>query len=463
MRTALAAIALLALAAPAFATDRVVGRNKPYRTIQAAVAAARSGDRILVGPGVYRENVVFDGLDDLQFIGRRAVWDGQIGPGESGDCLSGRGQGTLVQGFTFRHGHSHVVIEGDATHVTKCLSRNAGDAAFRLAGKGVTVDGNRVVGSAQAAVEVQGSSATMTRNQVRNCGSVGLAALGDLADVEGNDVRTSDGGAYVVGDDASIVANTTVNVAYAGVFAAGDHVSVVGNSCTNTAHGSGVVVHGDSMEVASNRVNGGRGGLELHGDSVSVHDNVIRSTGGVIRRLAIDGGDGAVSLDPSSVGGGTVERNTVSDAGTTGYRLTSRNLTVRSNSALRCGAPWSGGFVIEGDGVVVEDCTAEACTRSGFVVSGASVRLTRCTATNCGGDGFRVFGDAPLLTSLRAKDNSAEGLDNRGTLTVMQGCTLLGNRIDVACDVVHGASFDGSIEGSTYETGGPDTAPEVDG
>ena len=82
----LAAFALAVFATTSWAATLRVGKRKPFKTIEAAVAAANNGDKIVVDRGVYRENVSFNTtIDRLQIIGRRAIWDGGRRTGEPVD------------------------------------------------------------------------------------------------------------------------------------------------------------------------------------------------------------------------------------------------------------------------------------------------------------------------------------------------------------------------------------------
>ncbi|MBN1518098.1 hypothetical protein JXA32_16170, partial [Candidatus Sumerlaeota bacterium] len=47
----------------AFASTLVVGASGDYTTIQSAIDAAADGDEIIVEPGVYYENIEFNGKD----------------------------------------------------------------------------------------------------------------------------------------------------------------------------------------------------------------------------------------------------------------------------------------------------------------------------------------------------------------------------------------------------------------
>src|SRR6185295_5939010 len=103
---AAASLTLVLFAAPARATDRRVP-SATFPTIGAAVAMARPGDRILVGPGIYQANVTST-VPNLQFIGRSSIWDGTLTNGAAGVCLTSTGDLTVVQGFIFRAGASNV-------------------------------------------------------------------------------------------------------------------------------------------------------------------------------------------------------------------------------------------------------------------------------------------------------------------------------------------------------------------
>jgi pectin methylesterase-like acyl-CoA thioesterase len=89
----------------ATATASGVTRRVPedYRTIQAAVDAARPGDLVLVGPGVYREEVKVR-TPSLVLRGRdrnRVVVDGEF---RRANAVSVTADGVAVENLTVRHG-----------------------------------------------------------------------------------------------------------------------------------------------------------------------------------------------------------------------------------------------------------------------------------------------------------------------------------------------------------------------
>ena len=141
-----AGLALILLAKPALAADHKVPSQFP--TIGAAVAAALPGDRIMVGPGIYQENVVST-VSNLQFIGKSAVWDGTLTNGNAAACLTSTGDVVSVQGFTFRAGPGSaplVSLTGNGCKVSKCSAqsrsqfRGAGGRFLKMTGNSNLVD-----------------------------------------------------------------------------------------------------------------------------------------------------------------------------------------------------------------------------------------------------------------------------------------------------------------------------------
>jgi hypothetical protein len=112
--------ATLALAAGcAQATDIQVPADWP--TIQQGIAAAEPGDRVLVAPGVYFEQVDFKGKD-IQVIGTGGASVTVIDGGGAGTVVSflaGETQAAMLSGFTVRNGDADngggIQILGDAS------------------------------------------------------------------------------------------------------------------------------------------------------------------------------------------------------------------------------------------------------------------------------------------------------------------------------------------------------------
>lgn len=457
---ALAGVAVLAAAVPSLAADLQVGKGRRYATIQAAVDAAVPGDRIVVARGVYREFVTFVGKDDLTFVGRGAVWDGQISRGNAAPCLEFEASGVSVEGFTFRNGAYHVRAWGDRNTVRKCVSRNADGWAFRMEASGATVASCRVSGVRGMAIEILGDSATVTSNRCANSENAAVGVQGAGARVVRNVVQTVRDGAgmYVHGDDAQVLSNKVTNTALGAIVVSGEDVVVTGNVCAHTAHEACIDVTGPRATVEDNRVTGSADvGVSVSGEGMSVRRNRVASS--------LRGAPGFVLRNTDSPGGGTVEDNVAVRAGQVGFELSLVNTTVRRCVAVDCGRGDGAAFWITGTQTAIVACRAEGAFETAFAVHGNDLDLEGCVARDATGDGFQVRGPDNRLVDCQATGCGGEGLDNGATETALDGCTLRGNRIDLACDILSGATFRDAARletDNTWVTGGPDTQPERD-
>lgn len=94
--------------------QRVLRVPSQYRTIQAAIDAARNGDVVLVAAGLYRENLDFKGkaVTVRSAAGAvRTVVDGSS-KGSVVVFRSGEGPGSVLAGFTLRNGGGTLLTGG---------------------------------------------------------------------------------------------------------------------------------------------------------------------------------------------------------------------------------------------------------------------------------------------------------------------------------------------------------------
>uniref|UniRef100_A0A7C4CBJ1 Right handed beta helix domain-containing protein n=1 Tax=candidate division WOR-3 bacterium TaxID=2052148 RepID=A0A7C4CBJ1_UNCW3 len=138
--------------------DKVVAKSgrADYRTIQAALAAARDGDVILVRPGTYREEVKLpENRKGIELVGAgpdKTVID--AGGGYA--AVRFNGDRHRVSGFTLRGGSSHgAYVPGGKHRIERCLITGNGDRGVYLStmsgdGRAVidhcTIVANRVSG-----------------------------------------------------------------------------------------------------------------------------------------------------------------------------------------------------------------------------------------------------------------------------------------------------------------------------
>ena len=124
----LLAMAICVLVSTAAAQGATLSVPRDYRTIQAALNNARSGDRILIEPGVYRENIVIpnEGLlltgtdpDDPTVVAKTVIDGSREGP-----VITVRHVDITIRGSTITNGSSNVgagvFAEGSSLRIESC-------------------------------------------------------------------------------------------------------------------------------------------------------------------------------------------------------------------------------------------------------------------------------------------------------------------------------------------------------
>lgn len=422
---------LLAAASPALARDLQVGPGRAWERIGDAVAAARSGDRIVVAPGVYNESVSTD-VSGLTFLARGAVvWDAATSGKPVvplGGCLSVTADDLVVQGFRFRGGAVHVLVDGANARIRNCTSDGAQLGAFGVRGYGARIEGSTVRGAVGAAVQIDGSHALVARNRFAGVRGTAVAVVGDAAVVRGNTVTGTEegGGIDVSGDDATVASNTLTNVDGVGVVVRGDGASLRSNRVTRV-RGAGLAAIGDVAHVERNTVLDALGaGLYVVADSMTVVGNRVE------RVVGMNIVAGVFLAQYGESGGGRAERNTVRDAAGSGFLLQSRNLRFGGNRALRCGTRSEAAVVVLGAETTLTGCLASGGGATGFEIRGDGDTLVRCTSSANDGDGFRAVGEGATLTDCVATGNAAHGIVNLGLVTSLLRGRFTGNGQDVA-------------------------------
>jgi parallel beta-helix repeat protein len=443
----IAAIVVAASATTSLGADLRVGAGQTYSKIQDAVNAAKAGDRILVGKGVYAENVTA-ALDGLQFVGAKgAVWDGNIGAA-GGSCLSAAAKNVVVQGFSFRNGTTQVAISGDGARILKCSSTGAAGAAFRIDGNGARIESCSFVGSSDQAVVVYGAGAAVRKNRIDGAGADGIYGSGADAVVDANTVRNSSGTSIQIDGAGAKATKNVCSVADGdGIDVSGADALVQGNRASNVS-GYGFDVSGARAKVMSNRVlDSVETGIYVWGDALTVRANRVDVT--------VDDADG-FNIYSGSAGGGVVENNTANDAHQNGFYLSTKNVTIRNNKAVRCGTENEVGISVSGDDNKLVGNVAKDGDSHGFMIGGDRNVVAACVATGNTQHGFYVASGADnAFTSCTATGNDGDGFQNRATTTDLVGCTFTGNRVDVT----NAGSFD-LFQGVKLGTGGKDATPD---
>ena len=108
IRIYIVAIALLFVARTAHATILYVHPDSTFNCIQDCLDSCANGDTVLVGPGVYHENIVWPNMHGIHLIGELGP-DTTIIDGDSAGRViqisTGTDSATLISGFTVRNGY----------------------------------------------------------------------------------------------------------------------------------------------------------------------------------------------------------------------------------------------------------------------------------------------------------------------------------------------------------------------
>ncbi|MBI4880406.1 MAG: hypothetical protein HY812_12225 [Planctomycetes bacterium] len=322
------------------------------------------------------------------------------------------------------------------------------DAGIDVSGEHATVTKNRLEvlychSGDLACIRVSGGAAKITRNKVMSCGAAGdvhnawgIYATGNDTVVEKNLVEDLCGGGdetfgiEVIGDDTMVAKNTVRNL--------------------TDKHAAGVLLSGNRVRAQKNKISKVMFYplLQVLGSDFRIEDNVLK--GSAHDSIGLYAGGAA-----TSPGAAVILDNTVSNVGGQGMVLAIDNVIVRDNVVKH--AAGLGCQILGNDNVLQDNQTSDSLD-DGFNVVGAGNSLSNCSARSADRDGFDITGNLNTLNKCQATDCAAEGLDNGdGTSTTAANCTLKGSRIDYAGD---GGMINDS--GTTYQTGGPGTVPEID-
>lgn len=330
--SAIAISLVLGVSLPAFAGKRLV--PKQYKTIQAAVDAANPGDTILIGKGVYKEEIFVE-TANLTIRPAKKGKKGKV-------TIDGQNTNyTLLFGFG-----------SDGCVVRDLVITNPGDGAGIALGftTGVTVSGCTVKGGSSSASIMMSVvlDCQVINSKVQGASEIGIIVRGALNSSIKNCVVADSGtdGVLVAADGFTLTGNTVLRSGENGIVL-GDYPNQI--ACSGSL-------------ISGNRVEGNSGSGILVGTPSSqcvVEDNVAKKCAFGIyvgntsehlvnsNRVAKSGYDGFLVEDTSLV---TFHKNVSKDSGRDNFSLQSdfanSYLNLVKNRSRRAGRS---GFLIEGD------------------------------------------------------------------------------------------------------------------
>ena len=475
MRIAIAAVAILAASAAAAADTIRVPQD--FGTIQDGVTAADTGDTVSISKGVYFENVVV-GTAGIKIVGKGAILDGNIS-GVDGVCLTVNAADVVVQGLTFRHGTDQISVAADGLQVSKCTFLDANSDSIVGSSNTAIVTSSKFAFMSSDGIDLIGNTITVSKCTFSRGGTRGLLLTGNGNRVEScTFTGMDDGGAAFVDGDAGYLGKNKATFLDGDAFRIDGNTGVIESNKADRCDSRLVLVNGDGVTVQKNTGTYMRGGIDVTGDGAMVLSNKFTNTaatdaifvegdGFTISKNTVsttyDEADG-IEADSATVAGlGTIEGNKVSDTAGWGYNLdTVFGVVVRDNSATRCGQDGRGGVNLVGDDNTLDGLKVTDVEGPGIVMNGVGNDSLDCAVKTASTDGFRVLGNLNNIDRCSATACGGEGLDNRGTGTIVGNSKFTKNRIDVANDVIGGATIPAGLGTVTFDTGGDATQPQVD-
>ena len=359
-----AAIALLFFTSTAPATVWYVHPDSTFNCIQDCLDSCATGDTVLVGPGVYYENIVWPNVQGINLISELGR-DTTIIDGDSiGRVMSistGIGPATLINGLTIRNGY---LVDTNDCGAGICCESSSPTITNNV------ITGNRINGAAYGGgiVCLGNSSPAITGNIVSDNG-------GGVHD------GVSGGGIACADSSAPVIANNTIIGNYATVSGGGIY-------CRNIS--APTIMNNLIADNSTGACMCGwiGGGIACgYGSVPIITDNTI--TGNYANH---GGGIGYDNSEPIITG------NDI--AGNTGYcgggiYCHQSSATISNNTISNDTAVWRGG------GIYCYECSP---TIAGNTVSGNVVPLTEV------GGGIVCDGSSPIICNCIISDNNGDGV-----------------------------------------------------
>ncbi len=385
-----------------------------HRTLDQALRAAESGDRILVRRGTHDVSRAIR-TPNLTIVGKRARLRSSF------DVVA---DGVTIEGFTLKRGD--VRVFGDDVTIRNNKFRGGALLSY---GNDAVIDGNRFKNTnAMAAVEAHGRRAAVSDNRFKDVGC-GVLMTGDDGTISDNDFDDT--------DESAIVAEA-------------DDVTIDQNEIDDVDWMDAITVTGDGASVTGNDVDDAPGGINLTGDGFDVSDNDL-DVGFANPDLDTGMANGcpAITIDTDHIGGIVADNDVTHTTGS--------------------------GIVVDGDGTAIVDNTVtghngqvsievdgDLNTVSGNTVehtgNGGQQDVWRDPAAPSPADGISIDGNANLVDQNVITDTFGDGIDVEGSSN-----DVVGNTIDHAGDDAIDVQGGSNLIGQNVVTKPVDTGIDVDG
>ena len=357
-------VAVLLVASKARATVWYVHPDSTLNCIQYCLDSCVICDTVLVGPGVYSENIVWPNIQGISLISELGPDTTIIDGDSTGRVISistGVDSVTIISGFTIRHGY----LTGIADHGAGIYCENSSP----------TITNNVIAGNRVGAAAVGGGIACSGFSSPMIAGNI----VSDNGGGAHDGVRG--GGIACIDSSAPVVTENTITGNYATV--AGGGIYCMGN-CTPTIV-SNVIINNATGECMCGWIGGGIA-CDYRSAPVIIANTI---TGNYAN---FGGGVGCDSSEPY-IDGNDITGNTGYCGG--GIYCQGTSSTICNNTVNNDTATWDGGGIY---------CYQSSPTLAGNNISGNVIPLTGY------GSGMVCDGSSPVISGCIISGNNGNGV-----------------------------------------------------
>jgi SpoVK/Ycf46/Vps4 family AAA+-type ATPase len=415
--------------------------RRGFRTIQAAISAARPGSTIIINPGQYVESIIIDRPVHLTAPEREVFIDARTGPAVT--ILAD----ASISGVNVRcwdSGQPTLRVHSGSASVADCSVWAATTSAAEVSGAWLTATSSSFVSAAGIGIDASNGSHLATTNcTVSHCGQSAIKVSGSSIQLVGTRIFECGGnGLYLyqaaTGSASSCdIADCGGPLVWAGV---GVSVTLENTLLHDSDSDEGIVGDGrGALVLADCHVRGLRGRVAVYavnGFNLSITGGFISGAlfgvgvnGGVAKitgtRVESSGGSGI-----SVVNGGQVvlDRALVTDCGTNGVNVNRGTFRMDDTVISRC----AGNALHLGDGASgsLVGCDLHACDLPlVWLGSGSKAELMRCLLHDSAGSAVNAKGSNLVLTDC----------DIRAVGGFVAVAALAGSRVEVTGGVIVGS------------------------
>jgi hypothetical protein len=349
--------------------------------------------------------------------------------------------GLKLLSSTIASGGFALVGSGDSLTATGNTFQSVG-AGIRATSNSAVVQRNtftNIYGNADV-IRIDGTNANVSSNSMKTVGGFGITVTGGGAIVTANTIGATDIAIDVTGDGAVITRNVVLDSGVVSIQALGDAIAISSNRITPPADGYGIVAYGNTVQITSNTVSGGRVGIAALGDRQTISSNQVQDavdygvgllcethpfdaatsecTGATValNRVSRVGGEGVTVEAHQETGAVEIRSNTVTSAAGGCFHVDQSGtsplgMSLSGNRALGCGSSASThGFEVLGSGHTLSLNSASGTSGDGYYVRGSNISLTSNTSLFAREDGFEIRSGASItLTRNHAGSFNASG------------------------------------------------------